>query len=441
MPQDGNAEQATSLAQAALNAVNPGVPGHAVLVRLASPSGNDANRERDLLVAIASLGLGLQVPLETIEVLESENNYVAHTVIPIAKLAVQIFESYPQKLLFGHTLEQLPEIHSRLRRFWRIFKQVRGSHPVFLDHRDHLHWCLPMKAHVDEGTGLRKAAMLQVTWGPVIFCEDASWSRYFFWSCMGQEQYKAQNAGYEAGNASIDSLMHHFTLQACQLYDEGVQVRGFNFKFVFVGLEADLPAQAKIFHLHRNWQCSPNRMCPWCNADDGLCPATDINLNARWRQTICTERPWSELNCSPMSMIPGAGTEEFLLKDVFHICSLGIARTFVASLLCCLVLAGHFEPEDPRAGNSIPARLAEAYKQFRWFCKMVLHETPHIKHFSRDNFSWMSRQSMPESTMKASDCRLMLRWLVDYTDRPLLLDAVLHHAVQAACGNTPSIKN
>ena len=269
--EDGDAEKASSLAQACLNIINPGIAGHAVLVKLAQPSGKDTNRERDLSAAIASLGLGLNVLVTNVKVLSEDDQLsIDHPVLPIVSLATEIFSSYPQKLLLGRSWQQLDEVHGQLRKFWRVFRQTHGNHPVFSDFHSSLEWCLPIKIHMDEGTGLRKAAVLEITWGPVLASEDASWSRYFLWSSMGQEQYKSHNMGYEVGNAVLDSLTHHLALEARDLYYNGLKVGNHHFRLVCVGLEGDLLAQAKVFHLLRNWQCMPNLMCPWCLADDGL---------------------------------------------------------------------------------------------------------------------------------------------------------------------------
>ena len=431
LAEDGNAEQATSLAAACLRTINPGIPGHALLAQLAQPSNNATNKERDLAAAIASLGLGLNVELRYVKVLLEDGSYGDHPIIPIENLATEIFQCFPKKLLIGLQWNKLSEVKGHLQRFWRIFRKLAPDHPIYTDALD-TECCIPIKLHMDEGTGLRKAAVLQITWGPVLVSEDASWSRYFFWSCMGQEQYKHHNMGYEIGNAVLDSLMQHLTVELRALYYNGLSFYGQRFRFVCVGLEGDLPAQAKAFHLFRNWQCSPNMLCPWCSADDGLCPAMDYNSDARWRDTISVSRPWVDESPSPLIGIPGAATEQFLQKDLFHICSLGIARTMVSSLLCYLIHIGHFQVPDSNSGQSVPVRFQQAYRCFKQYCHDVLRETPHIKHFSRENFQWASTHKMPESTMKASDCRLMLRWLVSYLHGPWQFSKTLQHAFLAA---------
>ena len=404
------------------------------IAELAHPSGNASNKERDLSSAIASLGLGLNVTPTSVQVLGEDDSFGNHVVIPIASLATEIFNSYPEKLLMGYSWNTVSDFKGHLRRFWRLFRRVAPDHDIYKDDAMDRGCCIPIKIHMDEGTGLRKAAVLQITWGPVLVSEAASWSRYFFWSCMGQEQYKYHNMGYEVGNAVLDSLTEHLTVELTAAYHNGITIGEHCFRFVCVGLEGDLPAQAKAFHLFRNWQCSPNLLCPWCSADDGLCPAMDYNDDARWRKTVYKSRPWVEETPSPMIRIPGAAKEQFLQKDIFHICSLGIARTLVSSLLCYLIFLGHFQAPDSSSGQGVPVRLQQAYVCFKKYCREILGETPHIKHFTRENFQWASTNKMPESTMKASDCRLMLRWLICYLSGPWNFNQTLQHAFTAARG-------
>ena len=82
-------------------------------------------------------------------------------------------------------------------------------------------------------------------------------------------------------------------------------------------------------------------MCPWCGAaDDEATPYTDFRPNAAWRRTEGASRPWT--NPSPYVQVPGGSHEAIMAKDVFHLCHLGVVRTFSASLLCYLAYLGRF---------------------------------------------------------------------------------------------------
>ena len=201
--------------------------------------------------------------------------------------------------------------------------------------------------------------------------------------------------GYERGNATLDSISEHIATNCRELYYQGIEAPdNEKFYFAFIGLEGDLPAQARMLHIVRHFSCSPNACCPWCLADDREAPYSDYRDTATWASTVGMKLPWRRP--SPLTKIPGAETAVFACRDIFHLCHLGILRTGVASLLCYLCLQGHFPCSS---GTGIPARMHEAYRQFRSFCKLNLKDTPHMKDFTRENMGWESLNEMPESSM------------------------------------------
>lgn len=136
--------------------------------------------------------------------------------------------------------------------------------------------------------------------------------------------------------------MSHMVEQCKDLYQNGLDIPNFGtVRLVPISLEGDLPAQAKLFHCKRNFNCQPNKLCTWCDAQDGgQYPYTDFSATASWITTISMERPWT--NWSPMTGLPGAQDETFLSKDVFHLCHLGVCRYLTASILCYMVAHEHF---------------------------------------------------------------------------------------------------
>eukprot|EP00435_Cladocopium_sp_Y103_P067461 s267_g30.t1 len=104
------------------------------------------------------------------------------------------------------------------------------------------------RVHMDEGTGVRKTAIYQYSWGPVIPKDVNSCNRYFFWSCIFHEQYKKHHAGYEGGNAVLDDVMQHLADELTSVYTDGIMVGATTYFLVWVELEGDLPAQAKAMH-------------------------------------------------------------------------------------------------------------------------------------------------------------------------------------------------
>ena len=437
--QDNHCVAAAKHANNMVQTMKEGHPGQAALVKLAS---SGKNRARDMNKAVFRMGFSLQVCVRQVNI-PAENGQQKHPVIPIASLVREIFAKYPQKLLCGYELKDVLAAEGQFRRFWRTYKGVCPNHEVYATHSN-LGRCIPCRLHADEGTGARKKPILQCSWGPLLAAGMSSWDRYWLWTSMLHETYKEYNMGFEKGNTVIDSLMTHLAIEVNDAFLHGFELQGYGkFFLVFLTLDGDLPAQAKIFHCARNFCREPNPMCPWCLANDTDLPFTDVSSSAAWRATVNAEVPWTIPHA--MTTVPGADTATFLAKDIFHECHLGLLRVFVASTICFLAKHGHFIPCGAPAGfalkgRSIPSRLKEAYKLFRDFCSLVLHETPHVKQFTKENLNFLTSKHMPDCSFKGSDTRLVLQWLVNYLDGPLHFDAKLTHMYAAAVGALPCVK-
>lgn len=399
-----------------------------MLVKLAEGKSSN-NKARNFNQTVSKRGFALRVAIAYISVVcPAGLGTVKHPILPIQDMAKEIFRSYEDKLLAGRSVESA---HGLFLRFWRTFRQVQPESKVFQVHsQDRLRFCIPCKLHVDEGTGVRKSAVLQCSWGPILASGGASWLRYFFWSCMGHESYRRLNVGFECGNRVVDSLTQEFANQAKSALETGIATKHGTFYLCFVCVEGDLPAQAKVFHCKRNFQCVPNPMCPWCGADGFAIPFTDVRAGASWKATVGRDVPW--INRPPLADLTSNGEGSFLAKDLFHVVHLGIGRTFLSSAICFLINMGHFVPTDPHLGRSIPVRIHEAYGDFKQFTHHILKKTPNVKHWSRENLHWTGPRSMPENSFKASDTPLMLAWLLDYLGRPFQPNNFISNML--ACG-------
>lgn len=308
----------------------------------------------------------------------------------------------------------------------------------------------------DEGTGVRKNPILQVTWGPILSSDPSSLSRYFFFTSMLGDDYKHFHRGYELGNSVIDELFDVMAAELSSVYLDGVVARGIGrLRLVFVGLEGDLPAQARVYHLKRNFNCTPNSMCAYCMADDRHIPYTDVKPTAAWRNTLYTERPWT--TPCPLVSVPGTNHEMIIAKDLFHLCHLGAVRGFVINVLCYMTSIDTFvtcfcimwgtciffylrvrfmknlvawsstilisksykidHAKSIEAGTNIPAKLSSAYSEFRSFCRDRKFY-PHVKHFTRENLGWTSSRKFPECSFKGSDCRIPLAFIIHVLEKP-----------------------
>ena len=222
----------------------PGAYGYTQLVQLGHPHTLKSDKETALLKAIGDLGYTLPVQLMKFPLLDQRQQ---HTCVPVKAFAELLARQYPDTLLAGMT--STDAFGALLERFWNCFRVCNGYHEVYRDKSGtELKRCIPIKIHTDEGTGLRKTAVYQFSWGPVMPKDVRSCNRYFYWSCLFHEQYKKHHAGFDQGNAVLDDLAGQLVDQVNTVYREGLMIKGVQYFLVLVAIEGDLPAQAKIMH-------------------------------------------------------------------------------------------------------------------------------------------------------------------------------------------------
>ena len=338
--QASNAEKASESAYLQSKTMLPGAPMHLEITQLGIPHTAKADKETKFIQQVLHIGEALDVPVSVLRL--AAKNSEKHYYISMKALVEKLLLDYPQKLLGGHTVATIDEFHASMMHFWHSYRRFHGNHPVYQQHAEHLRFCVFIKIHSDEGTGLRKNAVMQWSWGPLFAASPSSHDRYLFYSMMNSEVYKDAHCGYEQGNAILDGVSMQLALDAQLLFNQGFFALGIGtLYFICVGAEGDLPAQARSFHVRRNFNCQPNELCPWCLATDReALPFSDYRPQAAWRATVSASRPWSAP--SPMSLIPGGDHEIFLAKDLFHLAHLGAVRGFSVNLLCYLVYVGHF---------------------------------------------------------------------------------------------------
>ena len=150
-----NAEKAAESSFRQLSTVLPGAPGYNDLPAKGS-------KEEAFVREVANIGeiLRLKVAAKQLQTINKK-----HYFVPVRTVAEHLAKFFPQKLL---SVEAVSEVGKILTDFWKSFKVLHPNHPVYQKYSDALHCCIPCKIHCDEGTGLRKAAVLQVSWGPVL---------------------------------------------------------------------------------------------------------------------------------------------------------------------------------------------------------------------------------------------------------------------------------
>ena len=336
---DHNADKAAESAYNQVRTMLPGAPGHAQLMQLAQAHTKHGSKEEAFIREVINIGEILPISVEKIWL---EHLGKHHDCVPIRAVAQYIFENHPEKLLGGASDQgSFSQFQSVLLNFWQAFRVLYPNHNVFERFGDRLKQCIPCKFHCDEGTGLRRSAVMQMSWGPVLAGSPNSFDRYFFWASMNGEQYKSHHAGYAPGNAVLDDLHAHLADQAMSIYIDGIFSKVFGrVHLCWIALEGDLPAQARVFRCSRHFSSVPNPCCFWCGADDRDIPYTDPSDQATWRGTVSQTRPWRSEG--PLCTL--GNVEQFLAKDLFHLCHLGSVRGFAINVLCYLVSLNHFVP-------------------------------------------------------------------------------------------------
>ena len=84
-------------------------------------------------------------------------------------VTVQFPDGSLLQLLLGGVRFGGPLVGLLLESFWKMHRVAHGDHWVFQQHGECLRQCVPYYLHLDEGTGLRKSAVLvinmQACWG------------------------------------------------------------------------------------------------------------------------------------------------------------------------------------------------------------------------------------------------------------------------------------
>ena len=336
-----NAAKASESSFCQQSTMIPGSPMHTEIQQLSRAHIQGSDRETVFLKEVVNIGRITHIPISEMLLASTGKK---HHYISIRSVASYLLETFPSKLLAGHTNPDASRFQNLLTQWWQAFRVLQPEHDVYTRYGDELDSVLPMKLHCDEGTGQRRAPVMQYSWGPLLTAAPSSLDRYFFWTCCVGEEYKRFHKGYAAGNIVLDEFHAKLAADCRDVYIDGVfsQKLQRKFRLCFLGLEGDLPAQARAFRVVRNFACVPHCMCPWCGANDTTTPYTDARPEALWRSTVSMERPWPIESPSPLVDIHGADRETFLSKDLFHMAQLGHVRTFCVNVLCYLVWRNHF---------------------------------------------------------------------------------------------------
>ncbi len=400
---------------------NPGsLRGLNVLSRL-----NLGHAEARLHQVIKDWGLTLPIDISIVR-----HGLLYVPMIRLPKWWDYILNYKPEIVLGGFPLDHSLR-PALLTTFWSVYQQEDPHHPIFTTHQENLGHCIPYWLFGDEGRGHRKAPIQIFAWETCFgLATFNQWEKHGKDLFNFREVYQQTSKGSSFNSRILLAVMPHTMYcrkeskhvwhkilgeigkNATELFNTGIQVGKVTYYPIALGMKGDAPALVKAGKLTRSFYNlgSETGMCPHCRGGQPNVPWEDMGLTARWIQTIGEEKPFSA-DQSALSDIPCNRffPEGFYVQDPFHVFKLGIGRHFVASCIVVLMHWGYW----PGGLENVVDLLRRAHDDFAFCCKRELyHATPHIKHFTKENFHYPQFGSFPNGGWKGGDTMLLLRWLL-----------------------------
>ena len=307
-------------------------PGFVEVQQLAIPNDLKTNKEEAFIQQVLRIGEFMNVPLTELFL----HTIGKKTTVWRFVLWQSVFlrTTRPNFWLVSVFAKEL-NFSKRLAKFWDAFQRYYPNHPVLTMAISFVHACLSNFTAMRE-RAFAAQAFINLVGGQSCMRTFPACLATFSGPVWAMKLTKKLTQGLRKAMRCLMNSAN--TLHGRQLKFTGKGLMQATWAgFIWLLCLMRVTCQRKPGHTtpKRNFNCSPNQMCPWCLANDTSVPYTDVRDCALWRSTVATERPWT--NESPLHAIPGANHEFFLAKDVFHIFHLGAIRTFVVNLLCLLV--------------------------------------------------------------------------------------------------------
>ena len=315
-------------------------------IRLASRLAKTGHENR-LSSHLPKFGLSTNIPLTFVDIVLKNT----HPVLAVSDYIAAIDAMNKiDGLLMGNRAPQYED-------FWLKWKSLQPSHPVFSQHSGHLGRCIPVAIHADEGTSVKKKALMVLQVQAVMgkgsrkrkadkmtaglnLLGNSLKTRMLFSVLLGRLY-----SGKKLQNRPLFALVNHLSMQLHALYDKGILVTidGVKQKIFLVPLamKGDWPALSKIGCLVRHHGRvtlateAGMGICHLCNGgvegheawhnlsyDNMVSMHTDVPLP--WRKDPAFVRH--------LPMDP-AFKAEFFRIDVFHTCHKGLMADIAANTI------------------------------------------------------------------------------------------------------------
>ncbi|CAE7252176.1 unnamed protein product, partial [Symbiodinium necroappetens] len=235
-------------------------------------------------------------------------------------------------------------------RFWNQYRVFHEKHQIFETHHDRLGSCVPCMLHTDEGTGMKKKAVLILQIHPVMgmgskrgtglnFMGSTYLTRLLY-TTIAAKAYKGKTKG-----AVLQSLFNSWTRDLLETFNSGVRVqidnRPTQVYLVMIACKGDWPALVQcgsltrhFGHVARGVGNNTKGICHLCKAGMPGFSFSEFGATARWyADTEPPPLPWNANRppkMLPLVMSPDC-PEKWFKIDIFHTCHKGCFSDLVSS--------------------------------------------------------------------------------------------------------------
>ena len=332
-----------------------------------------------------------------------------------------------------------------LKNFWKQFQSNYHDHAVFdlHDSPSRLGKAIPYYLHIDEGTGLRKSAVLVINMQCALgipsstrFATSCShvtshsfedlerrltecqfhngtgttYKTRFLYTVLPKKAYSNKNSHVYWG------VLETLAQECKDLMENGVQVCGGTWYPICLGIKGDMPALVKSGRFKRSFMnLGHNKgICYECLAGYVGYEFEDTHDQATWMATVGLVEPWDAQNASPFASVPCQPSmpHAFWKRDPFHAFKQTLGGHFGASTV--VLFAVDFKLWKVQGESADVTNMFErAFTDFKFF---VQHEwrksvVNHTQAFTRQTLHFPSTDTFPYARWKGSDQMLIIRWL------------------------------
>ena len=248
--------------------------------------------------------------------------------------------------------------------FWDNWEKLQPLHPIYTHHQNRTGQCIPISIHFDEGTTLKKKAIMIIQTQAVIgkgtrkrkstatvpgcnFIGSTFTTRYL-WSVMLARVYSQKAKSKKKSKTNRNPLQELVTHLSCELNDaffSGMQVsidgKLQTIYLVPLAVKGDWPALAKVGQFDRHfgrltYDLNKGKgICHLCQADQvGFKDWSDVSFTNMKSMHQGATLPWAEDPDIVLAIpLPNAYKPSFFQPDLFHSLHKGVFGDIAANTI------------------------------------------------------------------------------------------------------------